>query len=120
MILSSAGLPGLNGFIGEYTIMQGAFRSSVLGWPFVLFAVLGVILAAVYLLRMFRGAFMGEEHNAMNAPLPDLNRRELAAMLVLLVPIVAIGLFSPLFFAPMQDSVANVVQALGTTIVGSQ
>ncbi|NCC35283.1 MAG: NADH-quinone oxidoreductase subunit M, partial [Chloroflexia bacterium] len=72
--LSSAGLPGLNGFIGEFVIMQGAFLSPELGWPFMAFAVLGVVLAAVYLLKLYREVFMGEVNEA-SAGLPDLNQR---------------------------------------------
>jgi NADH-quinone oxidoreductase subunit M len=120
MILSSAGLPGLNGFIGEYTIMQGAFLSSDLGWPFVAAAVIGVILAAVYLLRMFQGAFMGEVENPENQQLRDLNGRELVALGALLIPIVVIGLYSPLFFAPMQNSIADVVQTFNISAIGGQ
>jgi NADH-quinone oxidoreductase subunit M len=122
MVLSSAGLPGLNGFIGEYTIMQGTFLSPELGWQFVAFAVIGVILAAVYLLRMFRVAFMGEpdrsEHE--HEPLSDLNAYELTAMVVLLIPIVGIGLFPSLLFTPMQHSVADIVQTLEIVVAGSQ
>ncbi len=120
MVLSSAGLPGLNGFIGEYAIMQGAFTSPVLGWGFVAVAVIGVILAAVYLLRMFRGAFMGELDKPENKELKDLNPRELTALLALLVPIVLIGVYPNLFFEPMQDSIAAVVQTLEGTLIGSQ
>ena len=54
MVMSSVGLPGLNGFIGEYTIMQGAWLSQVLGWKFVFPSVIGVIFAATYLLRMYK------------------------------------------------------------------
>jgi NADH-quinone oxidoreductase subunit M len=120
VVLSSAALPGLNGFIGEFTIMQGAFLSEELGWRFLAFAVLGVILAAVYLLHMFRSAFMGEVSNSKNQNLPDLNARELTAMVLFLIPIVAIGVFPSLFFAPMQGSVADIVQTLSVTLVGGQ
>ncbi|MCC7207221.1 MAG: NADH-quinone oxidoreductase subunit M [Anaerolineae bacterium] len=58
--LSSMGLPGLNGFVGEFTILLGAFGSPVLGFWFTLFATGGVILAAVYLLYMWNKVFMGE------------------------------------------------------------
>jgi NADH-quinone oxidoreductase subunit M len=57
--LSSMGLPGLNGFIGEFTILMGALGSNYLGFFFALFATLGVIMAAVYLLYMFQRVFMG-------------------------------------------------------------
>ncbi len=119
MVLSSVGLPGLNGFVGEFTIMQGAFLSPQLGWGFVACAVIGVILAALYLLRMFQGAFMGEAKNPANANLPDLNRLELTALVAFLIPIVLIGLFPTLLFAPMQQSVAGVVETFNLAL-GSQ
>ncbi len=58
--LSSMGLPGLNGFVGEFTILLGAFGSPVLGFWFAFFATFGVIMAAVYLLYMWNKVFMGE------------------------------------------------------------
>lgn len=120
MVLSSAGLPGLNGFIGEYLIMQGAFLSPELGWRFVAFAVLGVILAAVYLLRMFQIAFMGEPNDPENAKLQDLNWRERTALVALLVPIVVIGLFPNVAFSQMNTSVAEVVRTIGDAVLGSR
>ncbi|HMQ33483.1 MAG TPA: NADH-quinone oxidoreductase subunit M [Chloroflexaceae bacterium] len=116
--LSSAGLPGLNGFVGEFIIMQGAFLSPELGWPFLAFAVLGVILAAVYLLKMYRALFMGEVTDPANQALPDLSRRELATLGLLCVPIVVIGLYPYFIFGPMQTSVADVVNGLATTVAG--
>jgi NADH:ubiquinone oxidoreductase subunit 4 (subunit M) len=65
--LSSMGLPGLNGFVGEFTILLGSFGSSVLGFWFTLFATIGVILAAVYLLYMWNKVFMGEPKTALAA-----------------------------------------------------
>ncbi|RRR74846.1 MAG: NADH-quinone oxidoreductase subunit M [Candidatus Viridilinea halotolerans] len=117
--LSSAGLPGLNGFIGEFTIMQGAFLAPDLGWPFLGFAVLGVILAAVYLLKMFRGVFMGEL-DAANAELPDLSRRELATIAILCVPIVLIGLYPAFMFAPMQMSVGEVLDGFALLVAAGR
>ncbi len=118
VVLSSAGLPGLNGFIGEFTIMQGAFLAPELGWPYLSFAVLGVVLAAVYLLKMFRMTFMGEVTNPENANLKDLNDRELINLLLLSVPIVIIGLFPSLFFAPMQSGVAEVLRSIVLPVAG--
>jgi NADH-quinone oxidoreductase subunit M len=118
MVLSSVGLPGLNGFIGEFTIMQGAYLSPDLGWHFLAFAVIGVILAAVYLMRMFGRAFMGPVDNPENAHLPDLDRVELASLVVPLVPIVIIGFLPNLFFAGMQGSVAEVVQHMVVGVAG--
>ncbi|PDW02695.1 complex I subunit 4 family protein [Candidatus Viridilinea mediisalina] len=109
--LSSAGLPGLNGFIGEFTIMQGAFLAPDLGWPFLGFAVLGVVLAAVYLFKMFQGVFMGELEPA-NAELKDLSRREIATLAILCVPIVLIGLYPAFIFNSMQVSVGEALDSL--------
>ncbi|NTU82434.1 MAG: NADH-quinone oxidoreductase subunit M [Chloroflexales bacterium] len=116
--LSSAGLPGLNGFVGEFTIMQGAFLSPELGWPFLAFAVLGVVLAAVYLLKMYQAVFMGEVENPANQALPDLSRRELVTLTALCVPIVLIGLYPYFILGPMQTSVADVVNGLAATVAG--
>jgi NADH-quinone oxidoreductase subunit M len=60
IVFSSMGLPGLNGFVGEFTILLGTFGSSVLGGVFASLGVLGIILAAVYLLYMWNKVFMGE------------------------------------------------------------
>jgi NADH-quinone oxidoreductase subunit M len=116
MVMSSVGLPGLNGFIGEYTIMQGAYLSDVLGGKYVLFAVIGVIFAATYLLRMFRLTFMGDVTNPENAELRDISPREIGLLAVLLVPIIVIGLYPNLLFEPMQPSVQQIAQQLGTVL----
>ncbi|MCU0492755.1 MAG: NADH-quinone oxidoreductase subunit M [Chloroflexaceae bacterium] len=111
VVLSSAGLPGLNGFVGEFTIMQGAYSSPTLGWPFLAFAVLGVVLAVVYLLRMFRSAFMGDTL-AETASLRDLNRQELAVLVLLCLPMVAIGLFPNLLLVSVEEGVAGVMRGI--------
>ena len=116
--LSSAGLPGLNGFVGEFTIITGAFRSPILGWVYVVFAVGGVVLAAAYLLKLFRSIFMGEVSHPANAHLPDLNRRELTAFALLSIPIVGIGIYPALFFAGMQYSVTVLVADLMAQVAG--
>jgi NADH-quinone oxidoreductase subunit M len=124
VLLATMGLPGLNAFVGELTVMQGAFTSPVLGWPYVIGATLGVILTAAYLLRMFRVGFMGEVDSAANAELPDLTRRERLIFAGLAVPVIALGLFPGVLFAPLQGTVAGLVQeylvpittALGPTL----
>jgi NADH-quinone oxidoreductase subunit M len=120
MVLSSVGLPGLNGFIGEYTVMQGAWTSPVLGWRFVLFAVIGVILAATYLLRWYRVTFMGEVTNPENAALNDITRIETGMLVALLIPIVVIGLYPNLLFEPMQPAVAQIAQGLAQTLASTR
>ena len=101
--LSSMGLPGLNGFIGEFTILLGAWGAGSaggsLGSPlFAAFAALGVILAAVYMLFMFQKMFLGPVTNKKNEKLADLNIRELAIIVPLLILIFWIGIYPKPFF----------------------
>ena len=95
IMLSSVGLPALNGFVGEFLILLGTFQED---WPLTIIATLGVILAAVYLLYMFRRMFFGQITHAENRTLKDLNLRELIAITPLAVLTVVIGLFPNLFF----------------------
>lgn len=97
--LSSAGLPGLNGFVGEFTILAGAFGSNAIGSPwFAGVATIGVILAAVYLLYMFEKVFLGAPNNPENAGLRDITTREILTLLPLLALIFWIGLYPKPFF----------------------
>jgi NADH-quinone oxidoreductase subunit M len=111
--LSSMGLPGLNGFVGEFTILLGAFGSEAIGSPwFAGFATLGVILAAVYLLFMFQKLFLGPVDKEENRVLLDLNLREIVTIVPLLVFIFWIGLYPRPFFALISPAVEQVVAAL--------
>jgi NADH-quinone oxidoreductase subunit M len=119
IIMSSIGLPALNGFIGEATIMFGAFTSSVLGWGYVVFAVLGVILAAVYLLWMFRKVMMGDV-NDNTARLRDITRLELATLVPLIVFIILIGLYPTPFFQAMNSSVEALANGVGAVAAAAR
>jgi NADH-quinone oxidoreductase subunit M len=121
VMLASMGLPGLNSFVGEYAVMQGTLLSGqfAAGWAFAGFAVIGVILAAAYLLRMFRVAFMGEPNDEEGAGLAELDSRELTIFVALLIPIVVIGLYPNLVFDPLRASVADFVNALNNAVAGS-
>jgi NADH-quinone oxidoreductase subunit M len=102
--LSSIGLPGLNGFVGEFLILLGAFR-----WNprMAAFAATGVVLSATYMLWMFQRVNYGPITNERNASLPDLNPREWA----ILVPIVAVailmGVLPNLFLRPIEPAVVR-------------
>jgi NADH-quinone oxidoreductase subunit M len=109
--LSSIAVPGFNGFVGEFLILVGAWPTFPTG---VVFASLGVILAAGYVLWMVKRVFYGEVTNPKNEGLPDLSRREA----VVLVPLVALALFmgvaSPLFtkrIEPAADALVRQVRA---------
>ncbi len=116
--LSSMGLPGLNGFVGEFTILLGAFGSEAIGssW-YAGFAAVGVILAAIYMLFMFQKMFMGPVDKEENRVLLDLNWREIITLVPLLVFIFWIGLYPRPFFALMAPAVDKLVVALQTAAV---
>jgi NADH-quinone oxidoreductase subunit M len=108
--LSSAGLPGLNGFVGEFTILLGAFQANPV---FAVFGTLGIILAAWYLLHAVRQMLQGPLSKAENTTLRDLNWREVLSVAPLVVLFFLIGLFPNLFLdkiAPSAQAVAKAVE----------
>ncbi|HMN13149.1 MAG TPA: NADH-quinone oxidoreductase subunit M [Bellilinea sp.] len=117
--LSSAGLPALNGFIGEFTILLGSYGSQVLGSPwFTILGTLGVILAAVYLLVLFEKVYLGPIKVDENRGLKDMNAREIITLLPLLVLIFWIGLYPKPFFALIDPAVQQLLQSITTAAAG--
>jgi NADH-quinone oxidoreductase subunit M len=113
VVLSSMGLPGLNGFVGEFTILLGAFGSKVLNSPwFAVLAAIGVILAAVYLLNMFQKLFLGEVDKEENRKLLDMNAREIVTLVPLIILIFWIGLYPSPFFNLMEATVTKLVESI--------
>jgi NADH-quinone oxidoreductase subunit M len=110
--LSSMGLPGLNGFVGEFVILLGTLGSSTLGFGFALFATLGVILAAVYLLYMFQKIYLGELDKEENKNLPPLAWQEIAVLVPVLVLIFWIGVQPAVWFNMLDASTSTVVAAV--------
>jgi len=100
--LSSIGLPGLNGFVGEFLILLGAFR-----WDprMAAFAATGVILSAAYMLWMFQRVNYGPVDNEKNAGLADLGAREWAVIVPIIAIAVAMGVVPNLFLRPIEPSV---------------
>jgi len=110
--LSSMGLPGLNGFIGEFTILMGSLGSSYLGFAFTFLGTLGVILAAVYLLKMFQQVFMGEHTNRLKDEAGyQLRWNEIAAFIPILIMIFWMGI-QPIVFFNMLDVSIDSIAAL--------
>ncbi len=91
--LASIGLPGLNGFVGEFLILNGTFNSDVLSHnAFAIFATTGVILAAVYMLWMYQRVMFGPVTHEENEKLIDLNAREIGLMIPLIIFMIWIGI----------------------------
>ncbi len=121
--LSSMGLPGLNGFVGEFTILLGAWGAGTGANPvfyfgnvwFAAISALGVIMAAIYILYMFQKMFLGPQGEIVDDVkkhghgIRDLNWREIAIMVPLLILIFWIGLYPAPFFNLMAPAVENLV-----------
>ena len=105
--LSSMGLPTLNGFIGEFTILLGAANRSMV-WA--VFAAIGIVLGAAYLLWLYQRVFWGPLDNPKNQHLTDLNRRELLTLLPLIVLMFWIGLAPATFFDKIEQPVDYIVR----------
>ncbi len=107
--LSSLGLPMLNGFVGELLIILGAFHYRVV---FGAFAAVGVVLAAVYLLWMYQRVFLGEVTHDVNRSLKDCDGREKLILCVVVLVILAMGVYPRPFLRRMDPMVSAVLQRL--------
>lgn len=107
--LSSVGLPGTNGFTGEFLILLGAFRTFPLATGL---ATTGVIFAAVYILWMFQRVMFGPVTNPKNENLPDLSVREMVVFAPLLVLIFWIGIYPETFLSRLDPAVESVLQLI--------
>ena len=106
MFLSSMGLPLLNGFVGEFTILQGTFMEN---WKWGAWAVPGVVLAAAYLLWLYQRVFFGTITNPKNEKLNDLTPREVATFVPLLIMAFWIGLYPKPFFQILEQPVNHTI-----------
>jgi len=102
VVLSSLGLPGLNGFVGEFLILLGAFQ---VHWLLAALATSGIIFAAVYLLWMYQRVIFGEVRNEANARLRDLSVREWAVLVPIIIFIVWIGVYPVPFTSKTEATV---------------
>jgi NADH-quinone oxidoreductase subunit M len=105
--LSSIGLPGLNGFVGEFLVLLGAFQTIPI---FAIIGALGVILAAVYMLWMYQRVMFGEVTHAVNKQLTDLTLREVVVLVPVVLVIVWIGLYPQPFLRRMEASTRAIVE----------
>jgi NADH-quinone oxidoreductase subunit M len=119
--LSSIGLPGLNGFVGEFLILLGAFKVNKI---YATIAATGVIFAACYMLWMFQRVMFGEVTNPKNKNLKDLSTREILIFAPLLLFIVWIGVYPSTFLNKIEATTTNFVakmeQSKATKVTLSQ
>lgn len=113
-MLSSIGLPGLNGFVGEFLILIGAFKKS---YVYAAFAVIGIVLGAAYMLWLFQRVFFGTLDNPENEKLTDCNAREVLYLLPLIILMFWIGLYPKPFLGRMEASVKKVVKMVNVAEV---
>src|SRR5947208_7236434 len=105
-VLSSVGLPGLNGFVGEFLILAGSFRTQPRG---TIIAATGVILAAIYLLWLVQRVFFGPVTKEQNRAIPEIAWNEIAAMVPLVILMLWIGLHPNTFLRKMTPSVEQLL-----------
>jgi NADH-quinone oxidoreductase subunit M len=117
IMLSSMGLPGLNGFVGEFLILLGAFKAhaaaAVIGTS-------GVLLGAVYLLWMYERVMFGPLQNPKNRVLPDLSRREIAVFAPIVVMLFVMGIYPKPFLSRMEPSVQAYVNRMQEKMAGGE
>src|SRR5256712_2063754 len=109
LLLSSIGLPGLNGFVGEFLILLGTFEYNRC---FAVLAASGIILGAVYMLWMYQRVMYGEITHEENRHLSDLSPREIALLVPVVLMIVWIGVYPYTFLRPMDASTAHLLEQM--------
>ena len=111
---SSIGLPLLNGFVGEFLILLGAFKANI---TTAVIATSGVVLSAVYMLWMYQRVIFGEIKNPKNRELTDLSFREKVVLLPMVIMILWMGIYSQSFLRRMDASVSSVLHHFQTSAV---
>jgi NADH-quinone oxidoreductase subunit M len=105
-MLASIGLPTLNNFVGEFLVLQG---TAIAHFSWAIYAAVGVILSACYMLWLYQRVFYGEAKPDLKLHLPDLNLREWAAVVPLIVMMVWMGVYSQSFLPPVGKVTAHVL-----------
>ncbi len=111
--LSSLGMPGTNGFVGEFLILAGAFKSD---WRYAVTAVFGVILGTAYLLWLYQRVMVGKIENPENRNLPDLDIREMGVCIALTVMIFWVGVYPKTFLTMMEGPVQFLMNRTHTIV----
>ncbi len=112
--LASLGLPALNNFVGEFLVLQGA---AAVNFKWAVFAAIGVILSACYLLWLYQRAFFGEVSERVRAEMRDLNPREWAAIVPLVVLMVWMGTAAQTFLPPISAANQRIVSRMQQGVI---
>jgi NADH-quinone oxidoreductase subunit M len=115
--LSSLGLPLLNGFIGEFVILRGTYEVNI---KYVAWAVTGIILGAAYLLWLYQRVMFGPVTNPANEHLPDLNAREYATLIPLIILCFWIGIYPKPLFRVLERPVQQIVEQVSPGYYGAE
>jgi NADH-quinone oxidoreductase subunit M len=115
--LSSLGLPLLNGFIGEFTILRGTYEVSI---KYTAWAVIGIVLGAAYLLWLYQRVMFGPVTNPANEHLPDLNAREYATLIPLVILAFWIGIYPKPLFRVLERPVQQIVEQVNPGYYGAE
>jgi NADH-quinone oxidoreductase subunit M len=116
-VLSSVGLPLLNGFVGEFLVLSGAFQSTVPhGMLFAILGSSGVIWGACYLLWMYQRVFYGQIHHDENKTLPDIDGRERISLVPLVAMAVIMGVASPYWMKSIEPAVTSTLPRAGGNV----
>jgi len=113
VMLSSVGLPGTNGFVGEFLVLLGAFRAK---WWWAAVAASGVILSACYMLWLYQRVFYGEVGEEVRHHMPDLSAREWAAVIPLILMMVWMGTYTQTFLPAVSKSTARVIEQTNVNV----
>jgi NADH-quinone oxidoreductase subunit M len=116
-MFASIGLPMLNGFVGEYLVLQGAAETN---FTWVVFAALGVILSACYMLWLYQRTFFGRASASLSHHMPDMNAREWAAALPLVLLMFWMGIYSQSFMPAISTQNAQMLQQVNRTTTAFQ
>jgi NADH-quinone oxidoreductase subunit M len=114
-VLSSVGLPLLNGFVGEFLVLSGAAQSHPHGMFYAVLGTTGVIWSAAYLLWMYQRVFYGPMHHEENRALPDIGGREQLSLWPLMAMALIMGVASPLWMKTIDPAVSRTLPPASST-----
>ncbi len=120
-VLASAGLPGLNGFVGEFLILIGSFKSTALNAPVLIaLATTGVILAAVYLLWLLYKMFFGPLVGEANTNMKDLNAREIGLLVPLVILMLVLGFYPQPFLEKSEPATRHLLEMIESKVARAE